>query len=325
MNVGAENNGGSHTLIQSANTLNELGENVVIVDSGNPTYTWDKIKVPYIKTNNINQIKSDIIIGTGIKSIPSTNSSKIKNKYIWIRGWETWNTPEPNLVKILKESKAKKIVNSICLKNKLQQYGIESLIFRPGHNFEEIFPLNIRENNKSIILGGLHNQGKKRSKKRTNWILDCYNILKEKYNIKLWMFGSDGTPSTFLDKYFKNPDIKTKNKIYNNIDIWLSTSELEGLHIAPAEAMLTECCVCGNCSKMSGTQDYLINNETGLISSRDNFYSFLDNVEKLVKDKELRNKLGIVGREKVLSLGNRKENMLKLITFFKGDINDNNK
>lgn len=318
MGVGLGDNGGSSTLIKSANTIFDLGENVVIADTGSSKYTWGHIKVPHIIINDINKIDGDVIIGTGTGSITHTNNSKIKNKYLWIRGFETWNVPENNLIKILKESETKKIVNSICLQNKLKKHKIESTIARPGHDFNEIFPLDIRKNNKKIILGGLYNEGKKRLKKRTNWILDCYSILKQKYDIELMMFGSDGN-CNYSNYFFKNPDIKLKNEVYNKIDIWLSPSELEGLHIAPAEAMLTECCVVGNNSELSGTSDYLIDNETGL-ASENNFKSFLSSVEILIKHKTLTRELGKRGREKILSLGDRKENMNLLIKFLKEDI-----
>lgn len=319
MNTGVGNNGGSFNLTESANTLFDLGEDVVIIDTGASQYTWGKIKVPHIKVKDVNSITGDVIIGTGTKSIVHTNKSKIKNKYLWIRGWEIWNTPEDKLIKILKESKTKKIVNSICLQRKLSQYKIESTIVRPGHTFNDFLPLDIRKHNKSIILGGLYNEGKKRSKKRTEWIYRVYENLKSKYNIQLFMFGSDGIPKFYVDNYFKNPVIKIKNEIYNKVDIWLSPSELEGLHIPPAEAMLTKCCVAGNNSTLSGTEDYLINNETGLVSEN-NFDSFLNNVEVLIKNKELRKKFGENGRNKILSLGDRKENMLNLISILKENV-----
>lgn len=317
--TGLANNGGSKTLIQSANTLHELGHEIVIVDNGKNYNTWNPIKCKHLiikKPSYLYSMDGDVIIGTGTKSIEHTNISKIKNKFLWIRGFETWNVPEDKLIKILKDSKTKKIVNSICLKNKLEKYGILSEIIRPGHNFNELYPLDIRKDNKKVILGGLYNEGKKRSKKRTNWIFDCYNILKNKYDIELWMFGSDGIPYLPITKYYKNPDSILKNKIYNRIDIWLSPSELEGLHIAPAEAMLTECCVVGNDSELNGTKDYLIDTETGL-ESENNFNSFLANVEILINHKTMRHNYGKNGRNKIISLGDRKKNMLKLISLLK--------
>lgn len=317
INVGLGNNGGSHTLVQSANTLHDLGEEVIILDSGPCKYTWDKLKVPHIRIKNPDEIKADVVIATGTGSLKSTEVLRIPKKYHWIRGFETWVTPEENLIKIIKNSSTKKIVNSICLKRKLEKYNIQSDIIRPGHNFNNFNPLNLREKNQNISIGGLFNQGTKREQKRTEWIFDCYNILKKKYDLTLIMFGSDGIPNVDNNSIFvKNPEPAVKEKLYNMIDIWLSPSKLEGLHIAPQEAMLTECCVVGNNSEMSGTEDYLIDHETGLVSE-DNFKSFLANVEILVKHKVLRNELGKKGREKILSLGNRKENIKRMIEFLK--------
>jgi len=316
MNVGIGNNGGSHTLVQSANMMKKLGEDVVIIDNGPCKYTWDKVEVPHIKVKDVNDVKGDVIIATGTKSIQPTNNSKIQKKFHWIRGWETWNTPEKDLVHLLKCSSTKKIVNSICLQRKLEQYKISSEIIRPGHTFEDFNPLNIRQNNKRIVLGGLYNSGAKRSKKRTEWIFDCYNILKKKYDIDILMFGTDGIPSNIPSGcYLKNPPIKTKNYFYNTIDIWLATSELEGLHIAPQEAMLTECCVVGNNSEMSGTQDYL-NNLTGLVSEN-NFKDFVYTVEYAIQNKDLVKKVSKEGRQKIIDLGNRQQNMFKFITLLK--------
>ena len=170
--------------------------------------------------------------------------------------------------------------------------------------------------NKRIILGGLFNQGQKRSKKRTEWIQECYQFLKKKYDLDLWLFGSDGVPLFEFTTFMRNPTIKDKNFLYNNVDIWLSPSELEGLHIPPAEAMLTECAIVGNNSEMSGTEDYLIDHETGLISEN-NFKSFLSNIELLINHKTMRKEFGKAGREKVMSLDNRQENMKKLIKLLK--------
>ena len=38
----------------------------------------------------------------------------------------------------------------------------------------------------------------------------------------------------------------------------------EGLHLPPAEAMMTECAVVGTEAELSGIQDYIIPDETGL-------------------------------------------------------------
>lgn len=319
ISCGLNNNGGSQTLIKSANTLQELGNEVTIVDSGKNLNTWNPIKCNHLIIKDLKDFPTgDAVIATGYKTVNSTLKLKDScgKKFHWIRGFETWVYDEKYIFEKILNNNLVKIVNSICLQRKLQSYGISSEIIRPGHTFEDFNPLNIRQNNKRIVLGGLYNSGAKRSKKRTEWIFDCYNILKKKYDIDILMFGTDGIPSNIPSGcYLKNPPIKTKNYFYNTIDIWLATSELEGLHIAPQEAMLTECCVVGNNSEMSGTEDYL-NNLTGLVSEN-NFKSFVYTVEYAIQNKDLVKKVSKEGRQKIIDLGNRQENMLKFITLLK--------
>jgi len=62
--------------------------------------------------------------------------------------------------------------------------------------------------------------------------------------------------------------------------------------------------------------DYLYHGKTGLISEN-NIDSFVEAIETLLFDKELRNKLGTNARREVLSLGSRIENMTYMIEFFK--------
>jgi len=312
------NNGGSHTIVRSSNILIDLGYKVKLIVDGRNQYTWTDVKSEIIVSRDPNEIPdSDVIIATSFWSVDSTNRCNIKNKFWWIRGWENWTNKESSLVSILKNSPSKKIVNSIGLQNKLKSFNIDSTIVYPGYDFNEIYPLNIRNLDNDIILGGLYNNGKKRSSKRTDWIFKCYQKLKKKYPIKLFMFGIEGSPGNLVDYYIKNPNIEEKNKMYNSINIWLSSSENEGLHLTPAEAMMTECCVVGNSSLLSGTIDYLINQKTGLVSEN-NFDSFINCVEVLINDKNLREELGRNGREKITSIGSREENMKKMIEVLSG-------
>ena len=316
-NTGLGNGGGSITLIKSANVLSNLGHDVIIIDGGRNQCTWTKLKVEHKIIKNINSVpNSDVVISTGFRSIiPTLNlPDRCGKKLVWIRGWETWVYDEKKIIKLFKNECIIKIVNSIGLQNKLKKYNIDSYLIRPGNDFDDFSLMNIR-NNKNIVLGGLYHI--KHKTKRSDLVIDVAKKLKKKYkNIKLYMFGTPNNPNiSVIDKYVSQPSIKEKNKFFNNIDIWLSTSELEGLHIIPQEVMLTECCIVGTNSKMGGTLDYLINKKTGLISNN-NLNDFTDKVEILIKDKNLRNKLSINGRNKIITLGDRKNNMEKFVKLF---------
>ena len=159
--------------------------------------------------------------------------------------------------------------------------------------------------------------GKLASLKRTNWILEAVSRIKKKRkNVELWMFGTEPKPNdSVVDKYFRSPSKEDKQYFYNMIDIFLAPTKQEGLHMPPAESMLTECAVVGTNAELSGMQDYLIHEKTGLVS-QNNLDDFIKETLRFVDDSNFRKKLGIHGRMKILELGDRETNMKKMVEFF---------
>jgi glycosyltransferase involved in cell wall biosynthesis len=167
------------------------------------------------------------------------------------------------------------------------------------------------EQSDSIVLGGLYHERHKT--KRSDWVIKATEELKKKYDLRLFMFGTPKNPGIpMIDKYFYQPNISDKNVFYNMISIWLSPTYLEGLHIVPQEVMLTECPVVGTDNPMSGMHDYLKHEKTGLVSLND-LKSFRRRVEELIVDEEKRRILGYGARKQILSMGDRKKNMLELV------------
>jgi len=320
MGCGLGNNGGSLTIIRSANTLQELGHEVMIIDSGRNQHTWSELKVPHIKVNEISNIPAgDIAIATGYKTVGTTLKFPCKVKTHYIRGWETWQYQESQIYEIVLKPPTIKIVNSIGLQRKLKEYGVDSYIIRPGNDFHEFSPLDIRDNTK-VVIGGLYH--KKHKTKRSDWVIKTSEIIKTRYkNVELHMFGSDRNPGhSTIDRYMKQPTPEQKNEFFNRIDIWLSPSSLEGLHIVPQEAMLTGCVVVTTDAPLAGTEDYIFDNETGFIT-RNRFTPFCKRISKLVKNKKLRTEVSVKGRDQIISMGDRKHNMKKMIQLFERLLN----
>jgi len=310
-------NGGSITIISCANTLSDLGHDITVIDRmknqcvGFPLKT--KVKHKIIK--NINEFpECDVVIATDYKSVDSTikiSNNKCKLKIHYLRAWENWIMSENKIVNKILKSPLVKVVNGICLQNKLKKFGIDSFLIHPGNDLNNFNNLNIRSDNK-IVIGGLYHT--KHKTKKSDLVLKIIKKLKKKYdNVELNMFGTPNNPNNvIIDKYVKKPSIKEKNKFYNKIDIWLATSELESLHIVPQEAMLCGATVVGTDTEMSGTKDYLMDGKTGLIS-KNNKNDFIEKIELLISNKELRNKLSENGRKKIIEMGSRKENMKRFI------------
>lgn len=316
LNCGLENNGGSITIIDSANTLVDMGHEVTIVDNQDIRYTWGGLKAEHrIIKGKADLPDADAVISTGFATVRKMLHfpDRCGKKFHWIRGWETWNYPEWYIEKTLLCYPVTRLVNGIQLQQKLAGLGIESYLVRPGYDFGKFSCLNARKDNDQVILGGLYSNGKKRRGKRTGWILKAVKRLKKNHNVKLWMFGQEANPGIgVIDRYFKEPSAWLKNEIYNACDIWLAPTELEGLHMPPAEAMLTECPVVGTNAELSGMVDYLGHNKTGRVTDN-GLESFVSHAEALIKSKCLRRRLGKQARRTVLALGDRKTNMERMV------------
>ena len=320
--TGLGNNGGSSTLIKSGNALVEMGHDIYFVDSMKNQHAWTPLKADHIRvspTDNSRLPDADFIIATGYKSVGPTVSApgRCGHKAHWIRAWEHWQMSDDQIVKKVLKSPTIKLVNSICLRDKLKSYGFSSDIIRPGYDLKEIFPSHIRDQKKKVVIGGLYREGVHGRRKRTTWLFETARRLKTKYSdVRFWLFGSEKEPRReIIDNYVRSPSIKEKNEFYNNVDIWMAPTMSEGLHLPPAEAMMTECCVVATKAELSGVQDYVIDKETGCLSDNDAI-SFADVVDNLCKNPHYRKRLGKAGREKIIEIGDRKKNMQKMIDLF---------
>jgi glycosyltransferase involved in cell wall biosynthesis len=319
--VGLGNNGGSSTLIKSGNTLVDMGHEVFFIDSMKNQHKWTPLKAEHIMINdNVSKIpNADIIIATGYKSIGPTVKApdKCGVKTHWIRGWETWQMSESDIVKRVLQAPTIKLVNSMDLKYKLEKYKCRSYLVRPGYDFGELYPTYTRDNKKEVVLGGIYLSGQRGSRKRTHWLFNTARQMKTKYgNVKFFLFGNENYPGdNLIDKYIKRPNMKEKNLFYNSIDIWMAPSYLEGLHIPPAEAMMTGCPVVSTKAEMSGVRDYIVDGESGILSKND-MIEFLKNVEYLYNNVEYRKKLGRAAIKSIENIGDRKKNMQIMIDLF---------
>jgi len=316
--VGLGNNGGSSTLMKSGNMLQKLGHDVYFIDSSINKHTWEELDAPHLIIKNTKTIPdADCIIATGYKSVGETVRApkRCGVKLHWIRAWETWQYSEPDIVKHVLNAPTIKIVNSICLQQQLKKYKVESYIVRPGYDFDLYHPTGKRDSvHGKIIVGGLYREGVHGRRKRTEWLFNTARVLKGKYNnVLFYLFGSEIPPTnSLIDYYLRQPTTEDKNEFYNSVHIWMAPTESEGLHLPPAEAMMTGCPVVATDAPLSGTQDYLVHNHTGIVTDN-NIDSFIDGVLALYHNREFSKSLGLNAVKKIEELGDRKANMIKFV------------
>jgi glycosyltransferase involved in cell wall biosynthesis len=106
--------------------------------------------------------------------------------------------------------------------------------------------------------------------------------------------------------------MEQKNDFYNYVDVWMSPTMSEGLHLPPAEAGMTGCPTVGTDAPLSGLQDYLIHQKTGYVT-KNNLKSFIDGVDIMIHNPGPRRKYGQAMIERLCEIGDRQKNMQKLI------------
>lgn len=294
--VGLGNNGGSRTIVKSAETLSSLGHEVILFSDINNKYTWEKIKkdVKFMKGRNIP--KGDVVIATGYNSVKSTLRCSIKKKFYYIRGYELWRASKSDLIKSYKSLNC--IVNSSWLQKFLKSYGIKAYLVYQGIDFEDFYDKKCERN---ISLGGLFS-----SRHKTKRHKDIIKIAeREKLSLSL------------LNKDVKSANSDVLNNWYNTIDIWMAPTELEGLHNPPMEASLCGCGLVCTDHPMSGMSDYAIHNETALVYSSRNIDKAVSCINELLHNKfvkeELNRNMVKLLKEKI---GSRKINMEKMVEVF---------
>ncbi|MDD6224292.1 MAG: glycosyltransferase [bacterium] len=120
---------------------------------------------------------------------------------------------------------------------------------------------------------------------------------KEKYEIHFLSY--QGTPKKwyYVDQFMHRIPYDEVAKVYQNADILIKSSILESFSYPPLEMMATGgiCVVVPN----DGNIEYLKNEDNCLFYERGNIQEAVDKIERIVKDKELRQKLIKNGKETV--------------------------
>lgn len=289
--VGLGNNGGTRTIIKCAETLQNLGHEVIL-SSKAMRYTWHKTEVKVGRKIP----DCDIIVATGYRSVGSTLKARARAKFYYVRGLELWNTTQEKLLKSFRSLRV--IVNSSWLRDFMSRHNIECDLIYPGLDFDSFFDL--KEPRKEVI-GGLFS-----SKHRTKKHGHVAKIAK-----------ISGYPLLMINRDIKGAGPTELCKFYNKVKVWVSSSELEGLHNCPMEASL---CGCGSVISnhpRGGTGDYAIPNKTCLVYNAGDLESAAEKVNALMQDDILRNRL-VKSMNNHLrdNIGDRTANMSKLVSLF---------
>lgn len=341
--TGLANNGGSLTIVKSANVLQRLGHSVSLVSDIPNKFTWHKLEAKFIHLSggreDFHYPDADVNIATGFQSVKHVCLAPLLKgkRYHWIRANETWIVKDVSKVY---SAPTRKFVNSIGLKRYIENtFDVSCEILYPGVDFDTFYnikPERFKTRHEKILIGALFNR---KPRKRFEWVEETFIYLKKKYGNKvaLVLFGDSGRPLDLDPKfkflYVQQPSAAQLRQLYNLVHVWLAPTESEGLHICPLEAVLCGCLVVGTDAPLAGLDDWLIDNHTGFIARGiiTNDYwditikdAFLARVEEAINCPEgvaytlHRNAEALIR----MKIGTRIENMKKFVSIIQEDIED---
>lgn len=279
---GVNNNGGSKTIIRSAETLKELGHKVAIWTHTNK-YKWHKPKIEI--TNSINKNRYDVAVAASVADIGIVRGEFKCRKFWWCRGLELWQLPEKKIIQ--KAKRIEVLVNSKWLLQKIPH----ARLCHAGldlHFWKEMRTVKHRKKTIGCLYSKRHKtKNYKLFKKLRREFGDIFNYktLKDKFNDKQLL------------------------EFYNECDIWFAPTVLEGWHNCPAEANLCGNLVVCNCMPSNG-MDYATEKTAMRYTSWDELLALLENPE-FKKVEKMQKFL----REKI---GSREDNMKRFVKLIGG-------
>ena len=249
-------NGGSKTILRSAEALRLLGHEVDVVASVDK-FTYFKHPKPLKKIP-----KCDVCIAVS----PSDIMSMVKEcprgvkMSTWLRGWPVWAMKSEKIVFLLRsfcDAGNKVFVISKWLQRKCEKNGIKAEIQYAG--FDDVW-----------AYGDLA--------RITNQIGTLYHKFHKTKNYAFWQKVRErlGNTFSFVEIGRKPMNDEQLRKVYQSCGIWFSATSLEGFHQVPMEAALCGSAIVCNDHARNGI-DYA-NHSTATIYK---FNDVEDAVEKI--------------------------------------------
>lgn len=262
---GLGNNGGSQTIVRMSNALWIRGHEVYIFSDIDNFFTWENLHQSIFKKVPKNPDKwpdVDVIISTGYHTIKDAikYSERTGARHLsWLRGWERWQAPEETLIEIYSHPNIELIANSEWIVEHVSNNTRKNChLVYSGIPYSTFKNYNNRKSGKTVI-GGLAHFTKSTKGWRTFLQLATSMRVKSLRNFEFAAMGDNQIGDrSIISTYVCQPTFKEKVDFYNKIDIWVSTSVLEGLHIPPMEAGLCGAAIVVPDIVEGGTGDYAI-------------------------------------------------------------------
>lgn len=242
--------------------------------------------------------KADVIFATSIETayaLKKFTAISNRKKYYLIQDFENWGKSSDEHCYTSYTFPFTKIVISKWLQKRVEETGNTATLIPNGLDFD-YFKLSVPiENRKPTEVAMLYHLD---DRKRCCDSMAALEIVKKQIpELHVTMFGTPEKPADLPDwySYYRTPDQKTHNAVYNNAAIFVAASMKEGWGLTPCEAM--QCGAAVACTNADGFLEFAIDNETALVSKVYDVQALAENIIKLVTDNDLRIKIAKAGNK----------------------------
>lgn len=232
---GLGNNGGSNTVVRSAEALRGLGYAVDVVARVNH-YTWTKPSI----TPGPGHHSADVVVCVSVWDVDHALTFMVPT-FWWVRGWETWVKGEGWWLAQLKkftDAGGRLIANAQHLVDRLAAHGFDATLCYAGLDLDTWEDAAPRP--RECIMGAM--KYNRHSSKRSDSMQQVADALLPKQSLLLDIKGAN-TPSQLREAY-------------NCCDVWFAPTESEGFHNVAPEACLCGCLVVCNNLPSNGMGDW---------------------------------------------------------------------
>nr|WP_302598826.1 glycosyltransferase [uncultured Cellulosilyticum sp.] len=284
--------GGIGVVCQHANRLLERGYQVYIIsEDNNNEISWFPYQNATIVPLKEFDFEVDILIATAWSTAYTVQALKAKRKLYFVQSDESrfyekssfeykqaLNTYKMNF-EYMTEAKWIKT----WLKDEFNQEcsyvpnGIDTDIIHISEPLEE------KKGKFRILLEGAISS-------KFKGMEDAFKVVED-IDCEVWCVSSNGQPRDTwkCDRFFEKVDMNEMKKIYSSCDIFLKMSKVEGFFGPPLEMMACEgVCVVG---KVTGYEEYIIDENNALVVESGDIEGAKKAIYRLMKDKDLREKL----------------------------------
>lgn len=257
------------------------------------------------------------VFATAVETaLPLENVTRIskKNMFYLIQDYELWHENTDELIKKSYCIGLNNIVIAKWLQEKVREAGSDAVVIPNGLDFQYFnitTPIESRSPYEVCLL--YH----KDERKRCSDSLAALSYVKKSVpELHVNMFGNPDKPEDLPEwiSYFKTPEHDLHLDLYNRSSVFVAASNKEGWALPPAEAM--QCGAALVCTDIGGFGDYAIPEKTALTSPVYDIDKLAANIEKLLKNNELRIRIATEGNSFIqqFTLENSNKLIYKTVT-----------